>query len=144
MKYFCIDSKVTAIPLRASGILNIFTIILINHISISFFFEFISPCQKPKWDINKLKAFIKPFKAPQSRVKIKIHVNYFKTTFWNAWGGLANVSLHLISNDFVNIFGKLTKLFEYSGYFCTYFWVPFFQPYLCSASACTWQTFCFV
>ena len=39
---------------------------------------------------NKLKAFIKPFEAPQRSVKIKIQLNfYFNTTFRNArdWKG---------------------------------------------------------
>ena len=35
-----------------------------------------------------LKAFIKPFEAPQRSVKVKIKVNiYFNTNFCNARGG---------------------------------------------------------
>ena len=38
--------------------------------------------------MKALKAFIKPFEAPQRRVKIKIWVNfYFTTAFWNARDG---------------------------------------------------------
>ena len=38
--------------------------------------------------IKALKAFIKPFEAPQRSVKLKISVNiYFDTTFWNAQDG---------------------------------------------------------
>ena len=37
--------------------------------------------------LKPLKAFIKPFEAPQKNVKIKIQFNfYFNTTFRNARG----------------------------------------------------------
>ena len=45
--------------------------------------------------MKALKAFIKPFEAPQRSVKIKIQVNfYFNSTFWNAQGekGLIKIS----------------------------------------------------
>ena len=38
--------------------------------------------------MKALKGFIKPFKASQRSMKMKIQVNfYFNTTFWNARGG---------------------------------------------------------
>ena len=38
--------------------------------------------------MKALKAFMKPFGAPQRIVKIKIQVDiYFNTNFWNAQGG---------------------------------------------------------
>ena len=41
-----------------------------------------------------LKAFIKPFEAPQRSVKIKIWVNfYFSKTFWNAEDGKGSESV---------------------------------------------------
>ena len=45
-------------------------------------------CGASKGFIKVLKAYIKPFEAPQKRVKIKILVNfYFSVTFCNTRGG---------------------------------------------------------
>ena len=45
-------------------------------------FIFTLLCGASKGFMKALKAFIKPFEAPQRRVKIKIYVNfYFNTTF---------------------------------------------------------------
>ena len=37
--------------------------------------------------MKALKAFIKPFEAPQRSVKIKIEVNFYLTNFLNAQDG---------------------------------------------------------
>ena len=53
-----------------------------EKINITFYFHTSLRCLKR---FNKaLKAFIKPFEAPQRSVKIKINLIYFNTTFRNA------------------------------------------------------------
>ena len=54
---------------------------------IDFIFYLHTSCVALKGLVKALKAFIKPFEAPQGSVKIKLSVNfYFNATFWNARG----------------------------------------------------------
>ena len=46
------------------------------------------PISDKERNCKACKAFIKPFEAPQKRIKIKIEDNfYFNIIFWDAWGG---------------------------------------------------------
>ena len=55
---------------------------------INLIFISILLCDVSKGFMKALRAFLKPFEAPQRSVKIKIWVNfYFCTTFLNACGG---------------------------------------------------------
>ena len=69
-------------------LLNLSVQILDEEKKLTSIFIFLLLCGALKGFMKALKAFIKPFEAPQRSVKIKIEVNfYFKINLLNAQDG---------------------------------------------------------